>query len=169
MTRVDDTKKLEHIYEKYRKQMYFSAFDILKNKDDAEDALHEAFISILRSIDKIKDPDSPKTRAFVLIVAQSRAIDILRKRRPSLPLTALASVPIQDIQADVAEKNAVALAIASLPFDSRRILLLRYDMGLSFVEIADITGKSLFAVYKASRRAKQALSKALAKEEVELS
>lgn len=169
MTQAEDVQKLEHIYEKYRKQMYFSAFDILKNKDDAEDALHEAFISILRSIDKIKDPDSPKTRAFVLIVAQSRAIDILRKRRPSLPLTALASVPIQDIQADVAEKNAVALAIASLPFDSRRILLLRYDMGLSFVEIADITGKSLFAVYKASRRAKQALSKALAKEEVELS
>ena len=62
----------------------------------------------------------------------------------------------------------MALAIASLNFDMRRVLLLKYDMGLSYDEIASITGKSLFSVYKTAQRAKKQLAAALEKEGCEI-
>ena len=144
----DNLKLIEEIYEKYRSLMYFKAFDMLHSQSDTEDALQEALLTAMRFIDRIDQPDSRRTKSFILMIVESKALDIMRRRRRILPLNEEINFENRDIQDLSAEKDALALAIASLNSDMRRVLLLKYDMGLSYDEIASITGKSLFSVYK---------------------
>ena len=165
---VNRLDTIEYIYKKYGTLMYFTAYDILQTQSDSEDALQESLLTAMRFIEKIEDPDSKKARAFLLTIVQSKAFDIIRKRRRILPLNEDIGLEMRDIQSLSAEKDALAVAIASLSFDMRRVLLLKYDMGLSYDEIASITGKSLFSVYKTAQRAKKQLAAALEKEACEI-
>ena len=59
----EDKDKFEQIYYKYRDLMYYVANQKLNNHHDAEDAVHQAFVSIIKHISKINDIESPKTRS----------------------------------------------------------------------------------------------------------
>ena len=45
----DDGHRFERIYERYRNLMYHVAYRILRNPQDAEDAVHQAFVSIIQN------------------------------------------------------------------------------------------------------------------------
>ena len=79
-----DRIKFEQLYRKYRNLMFYIANKILQNQQDAEDAVHNAFLSVAKNISKISDIECPKTRGFLVIIVERKAIDILRnrKRRP---------------------------------------------------------------------------------------
>ena len=49
----EDKHKFEILYMKYRGLMFYIANQILTNKQDAEDAVHTAFVSIAENIQKI--------------------------------------------------------------------------------------------------------------------
>ena len=59
-----DRAKFAELYEHYRAYMLKIAYDILNNTFDAEDALHNAFISISEHMDKVQDVSSKTTRGF---------------------------------------------------------------------------------------------------------
>ena len=48
----EDKVKFEQIYETYRDLMFRVASQILRNDHDAEDAVHQAFVSIIRVLIK---------------------------------------------------------------------------------------------------------------------
>ena len=58
---------LEQIYLEYRGLMYHVAYEILHNEQDAEDAVHHAFVKIAENIKKITDPVCPKTHSYVVM------------------------------------------------------------------------------------------------------
>ena len=76
----EDKSKFEQIYLTYRKLMFFVARSILKNDADAEDAVHTAFVSIIAHLEKISEINCPETKAFAVIVAECKALDILRSK-----------------------------------------------------------------------------------------
>ena len=43
---AEDRSKFERLYEQYKQLMFYTAFQILKRPQDAEDAVHHAFLSI---------------------------------------------------------------------------------------------------------------------------
>jgi len=160
------------LYQHYKQEMFFSARDILGDDKDAEDAIHEAFLAALPYLGRLPaDPDHPKTRNFLLTLADSKAIDIYRRRRRRawLPWNAAfdedAVYPHND---PVLEGTAIARAIANLPFTDRRLLLLRFDMGFTTKEIAKMLDKTESAVTRAITRAKDKLRAELKKEGVEV-
>lgn len=53
----EDKSKFEKIYERYKNLMFYTAMQILNHTQDAEDAVHQAFIPIIDNIDKISEPD----------------------------------------------------------------------------------------------------------------
>ena len=75
----DDKSKFEIIYERYRGLMFYTAMRILNHEQDAEDAVHQAFVSIIENLDKISEPECPKTRAYVVIITERKALDIARR------------------------------------------------------------------------------------------
>ena len=61
----EDKSKFEQLYIMYKGLMFHVAMKILKNEFDAEDAVHQAFLSLIENLKKISDVKCPKTRACV--------------------------------------------------------------------------------------------------------
>ena len=158
----DDQAKFERVYHKYRYLMLHVAKQILQNHHDAEDAVHQAFISIIENIEKISEVDSPKTRSFIVIISKRKAIDLLRQntRRQTLEL----DEDIAGIQMPCDLDNPIAAAIAKLPPHLREVLLLRFDNGFTTREIASMLDISDSGVRKLIARAKRSLQEMLEKE-----
>ena len=157
-----DRDKFEKIYHKYRFLMMHVAKEVLTNHQDAEDAVHQAFLSIIENIDKISSVECPETRSYIVIISERKAIDILRQnqRRNTVEL----NEDIVGLEIPFDEENSIAAAIAKLPAHYREVLLLRYDNGFTTKEIASILGITDSGVRKLIARAKKALQAALEKE-----
>jgi RNA polymerase sigma-70 factor (ECF subfamily) len=76
----EDTDKFTEIYNKHKSTMHSIAFSILKNTQDAEDAVQEAFLKLARNILKIDEVSSKKTKSFLVILIKNTAIDLYRKK-----------------------------------------------------------------------------------------
>ncbi len=77
----EDASKIERLYLLYEQSMFREARAILREDHLAEDAVHEAFLRLVRKRDGLDDPESDKTRAYIRKVLRSTAIDIYRKNR----------------------------------------------------------------------------------------
>lgn len=64
--------------------MYGAAFEILKNQQDAEDALQEAFISIAKNFSKISEIKCPPNQGFRCYYYQEHILQYAEKDQPPL-------------------------------------------------------------------------------------
>lgn len=81
-----ERQSFEALYLRYRGLMLSVARQFLTEPQDAEDAVHQAFLSILKNFHKISSVDCPETRAFVVIIVERKAMDILRAKKKTVPL-----------------------------------------------------------------------------------
>lgn len=72
----EEKSKFEQIYLEYRDLMFYIANRILHDQHDSEDAVHEAFLKIIKIIGQIEDSKCPKTRNLTVIIVERVAIDI---------------------------------------------------------------------------------------------
>ena len=147
-----DQSALAQLYDRYRLILFGLVVRILHDRAEAEDVLQEAFLQVWR---RATDFDEARGRAFTWLVtiARSRALDRLRATgsRGRLAHEA-AQVPREDV-GDAAtdalrseEGKVVRHALAELPDDQRRPLLLAYFEGLTQAEIAARLGDPLGTV-----------------------
>lgn len=157
-----DKSKFEILHEHYKGLMYHIAYDILRNREDAEEAVNDAFWKIAKNIIKISEPVSPKTRTYVVLVIESTSVDLWRKRQRCVE-----TVPLEDepkIQVEYTGENRVAELILSLLPNDREILLLRYYQGYSLKETAKLLNITATAARKREQRAKERLEELCRKE-----
>ena len=155
----DDKSKFEIIYERYKGLMFYTAMQILNHKQDAEDAVHQAFVSIIENLDKISEPECPKTRAYVVIITERKALDITRRKSKISHLEFDESM--FGTETPPLETNELADAILQLPATYREIVLLRYYYNYTTKEIAKMLGMTGSATQKALWRAKTMLNRVL--------
>jgi RNA polymerase sigma-70 factor (ECF subfamily) len=151
VARGDETA-LAACYDRYRVILFSIILRILNDRQEAEDCLQEVFLQVWR---RAGDFDEARGRAFTWLVtiARSRSLDRLRASGSRLRLaTEAAQVPHEDI-ADAAEEAVqseegalVREALAELPEEQRRALLLAYFEGLTQTEIAARLGDPLGTV-----------------------
>ncbi len=157
----DDRAKFEQIYYKYRNLMYHIAYQVTENREDAEDAVQQAFLYVVENLGKVDSVSGARTRSFLSIITEHKAIDIVRKRRPVIELDAAEKELAVSLPEDSGE---LARAMAKLPRRYQDVLLLHYHNGYSAREIAKMLGSSPAAVRKSIWRAKEALGKLLPEE-----
>lgn len=164
--RRKEPQTLEKLYLAYRSLMFSLANKILKNDEDAEDAVHEAFISMAANADSFLDPDNPSTKAYVSLVAECKAIDLYRRRQRHKGDVAIDSVGEETlgILPDCSESYVITRCISLLPEKNRHALLLHYCYGYTAVEIARILNTTPAAVAKLIQRGRSKLD-TLCKEE----
>lgn len=153
----DDKSKFEQIYIEYYGLMLHTAFKLLNHKQDAEDAVHHAFVSIAENITKISAPVCPKTKRYVVTIVENKAIDILRKRQ-RYPVTAFDD-EIKGIDVEYDGDDYLVECIFKLPALQRQVILLKYSHGYSLREIAKMLGISHIWAIKVDQRAKKKLKK----------
>lgn len=72
---------IDALYRLYEQSMYFEAYKILHDEYLAEDAVHEAFLRLIRNREKIADPKSPAVRRYAYKSIKSAALDLYRKQK----------------------------------------------------------------------------------------
>ena len=156
-----DKSRFVQIYETYQGLMFHTAFRLLGQPQDAEDAVHEAFLAIAQNISKISDPMCKKTKAYVVTIVENKAIDQLRrrKRRPTVPLE-----DWQGIETQPQGDDHLADCMLRLPAAERQVLWLKYYHGYELREIGPMLGLSYDAVTRLHRRAKEQLRELYEKE-----
>ena len=160
----EDKSKFEQLYLKYRNLMFYVARKILNNQQDAEDAVHQAFVSIIENLEKISDIDCPKTRSYIVIIVERKAIDLMRKNEKVVSMESIDETA--GIEISLSDVGSISNAFANLPARYREVLLLHYDNGYSTKEIAQMFQMKRPAVQKLLWRAKIALQEILDKEGV---
>lgn len=154
--------KFERVYEKYKNLMFRCAKEILGNDEDAEDAVNMAFISIAKNITKITDVNSTGTKNYVAIIAERKAIDVLRKRKSYADIGLDES--IVGVEITMPDGGGLAAAIAKLNERYRAVILLHYVSGYSTKEMAKMLDMKVGTMQKTLYRAKEALRKKLEEE-----
>ena len=71
-------KTFKKVYEQYKNLVYYQAYIILNNKEDAEDVLQNTFIKFMRNIEYIDDDSS--LNQLLSKMSKNEAIDMYRKR-----------------------------------------------------------------------------------------
>lgn len=154
----------EKIYLTYRGLMFHIANNILQNDEDAEDAVHNAFVAIAENIQKIEEPVCPKTKGYVVTIVESKAIDIYRQksRRSHLPLCE----DVVGISVEPFAGEGIGRCFARLPAQHRHILLLKYRYGYNNRELSRLLQLSESNVIKRTQRAKEKLAQLCKEEEI---
>ena len=143
---------------------------LLRSPADAEDVVQEAYLRALRFFDSFRGGDS---RAWILKIVRNTCYSWARKRAPGraeeeFDETVHTREEKQD-DAEVklvarAESDRVRRALEALPDAFREVLVLREIEGLSYKEIADITGAPMGTVMSSLSRARQRLREQLTTE-----
>ena len=73
----DENTKLEfgQIYEKNYRTMYYVALKILKNKEEAEDAVHGAFVKLAEKYDTYRHLTSQEMTSLCVIIVKNKCLD----------------------------------------------------------------------------------------------
>lgn len=82
MKRYTDSSKqhkIKYIYESCYAVMAYTAGKYLSDAADVEDAVHNAFLSIIVKIDMIDTSDESRLKSLCCIIAKNKAVDIHRR------------------------------------------------------------------------------------------
>ena len=160
---------LDDLYERYKTMAYSIAYRITNDATLAEDVVQDAFLGAWRNAARyIEGRGSVKT--WLLSIVHHRAIDAVRRRRPTTELPEREEAPppalrMPDVWVEVAanlDAAAVRVALAALSDVQREALELAYFGGLTQVEIAEQTGTPLGTVKSRMRLGLLAMRRDLA-------
>jgi len=147
-----DELALGSLYDRYRVILFGLLARILNSREEAEDVLQEVFLQVWR---RAADFDERRGRPFTWLVtlARSRAIDRLRLLASRQRLANSAARNVSDETSDAVtdtlhseQREIVQGALAELPEEQKRTLMLAYFEGLTQSEIAARLGTPLGTV-----------------------
>jgi RNA polymerase sigma-70 factor (ECF subfamily) len=144
---------LEELYDRYKTMAYSIAYRITNDATLAEDVVQDAFMGAWRNATRyIEGRGSVKT--WLLSIVHHRAIDAIRRRRPTTELPEHEEIPpaqfqVPDVWGEVSailDAETVRGALAALSDVQREAIELAYFSGLTQQEIAARTGTPLGTV-----------------------
>ncbi len=162
-----EKKRLEELYEELRFDCINVALRITKNPAMAEDAVQDAFLSVIKHKDKMLTLNYGDFRKRIIIIVKNKCIDIIRKNKH------LSSVSLEDMEFELKSEDLsveiqvirqedfmfMLKCIAELDETSRLVLLMKYVQGLSYKEIGKALGITEKHVDTRIMRAKQKVRK----------
>ena len=162
------------LYELHRLRIYHTALRILRNRQDAEDALQRSFQRVFTNLCRFREDSAFST--WVTRIAINEALMMLRQRRATTPISETGndheqSAPVFDpadkrptpeqAVVESERRTAVIQAVSCLKKSLRSVVLLREFQGLTSAEIARRLGLSVSAVKGRTFHARRHLRKYL--------
>jgi RNA polymerase sigma-70 factor, ECF subfamily len=162
----------EEVVARYQDRLVSFIHRILRDLEAAHDLAQEAFLRVYTNLDRF-DP-AYKFSTWIFRVAHNLAIDEIRKRRMKLvslqrgnedeeyewELPSQGASPYQDLR-NVERGDAIQEAIDALPWDYRKLIVMRHYGELSYDEIAALEEMPLGTVKNKLFRGRQMLKERL--------
>ena len=156
------------LIEEYKSPIYNLAYRMTGNSEDADDLTQETFIRAYQYLWRYDTRRKFFTWLYTLALNLIRGH--LRKKnkynKSSEELSAhLLSDKNPSPETELIETQEISVYLLRLEYESRALLIMKYQQGLTFEEIAQITGKSLSAVkmsiYRGLEKLKELLKESL--------
>lgn len=129
---------IEEQYDKIYRYCYFKT----KNRHIAEDITQEAFLRFFES-NRYKELGRPL--AYLYTIARNLCVDEFRR----VHTEELTEEAVQrGFEEEVIERTALQEALETLSGEEQELLLLRYVNEMPFTDLAQLYGKSRFALYR---------------------
>lgn len=158
----EDRQRLIRIYEQYHALMEQTAMRILLEQSDAEDAVQNAFIQIIRHFEKIYEIPCENLPFWIISIVKNESLIILRRKKRTVPLEDWDSFAAE--AEDVTGYQELVGLFARLPETYRAVLEMKILLGCSDREAAEKLGISRAAVSTRAYRGRALLRKIAEKE-----
>jgi len=163
-----DDSGLEELYDRHAPLVFGVALKIVRDQTEAEDVVHDAFVTIVERADQFR-PDRGSVVAWLVTTVRNLALDRARRRARRAQITdeELRHEPVEPVPdpetLSWVEKRRAAMvaALDRVPEAQRRTLEIAFFEGLSYPEIAEREGVPLGTVKSRAARALAALRAAL--------
>ncbi|MCT2594448.1 RNA polymerase sigma factor [Streptomyces sp. N2-109] len=171
--RGGDVESIAALVSGSHRQVRGFAYSLCASPEDAEDAAQEALIILYRKIGTLRASAALASWMFRIVRNEClrRSRVALRHRTPvpdTAPDAARTAVPSAEEEALLRlEAERVARAIAALPAEQRRVLIMRDVQGCSGRMAADALGLSMPAMKSRLHRARASVQQALSEEHEE--
>ncbi|MEU0685522.1 RNA polymerase sigma factor [Streptomyces uncialis] len=164
--REGDEEAFETLVHRHGPLLLNLATRMLGDRAEAEDAVQDAFVSAWRRLPEYRGDAAFRTWMYRIVT--NRCLNVLRARRPSAPLDAVAEPPAPEHEgspARTAESHAamrdLAVALTRLSPEQRACWVLRELHDQSYEEIAEAVGISRQAVRGRIFRARRQLTESM--------
>ena len=172
----NDLTAFESLIAPYTNQLLTHAFRLLKNREDAEEALQDTYLKTYNSIKTFEGISSFKTWLYKILT--NTCLDMLRKQKRQPVTTNIhatdengeheINIPDDTYSPEIhAQRSAAHIALEkaleSLNEEHRIVVMMRDIEGLSYEEIATATGQNVGTVKSRINRARSQLKKLLQK------
>ncbi len=170
-----DVRAIGELYDRYSPTLFPIALRILRERSEAEDVLHDAFVAVSERANQYT-ADRGSVVAWLVTLVRNLSIDRTRRRerrgtlaREVLPHEPPASVRDPErLTSEASEREKIRRALSSLPDAQRQTLEVAFFEGLSYPEIAARENVPLGTIKSRAARALAALREALIAEGVSL-
>lgn len=156
---------------------YNLAYWLLRSRSDAEDAVQEGYLRAFRAFESFRGED---VRPWLFAIVRNAAYRILNTRRRAANVVSLDSAlsddddgPAPEVASEAPsaeamligqeERDLVRAALEDLPTALREVVVLREIEGMSYREIAEISGTVIGTVMSRLSRGRQLLRQSLAR------
>lgn len=154
-----DQDALAVLLRRHQARVWGLAYRLLADRSDASDASQEVFITVFRKAHQFRHHSTFSTWLYRLTVNACR--DLARKRvRVPVPADRIEK-PIDHTLDQVDQRLAIEAALKGLLEEQRLAIVLRDLHGLTYAEIAEVTGAPVGTVKSRIARGRLALAAAL--------
>jgi RNA polymerase sigma-70 factor, ECF subfamily len=150
---------IHYLYVRYADDVLGYVHSIVRDHHEAEDITQNVFAKLATAIRRYEERAVPFA-GWLMRVARNATLDHLRARR---------QVPVEEVRvsdpsnngAEFEQRQCLKEALATLPEEQRKVLVLRHVLGLSPPEIAERLGKTESSVHGLHHRGRATLKGAL--------
>ncbi|MDQ3003638.1 MAG: sigma-70 family RNA polymerase sigma factor [Fibrobacterota bacterium] len=146
-----DHNAFQNMYETYYQLVHRVCYRYTKNREEADDLAQEIFLKVHGRFTGFEGNSQPSTWLFR--VATNHCLDHLRWKKRQTELLAgygddLAFSRAPEASADNPAKRLFSRLLETMDAANRQVVFLRFEVGLTHEEIAEICGVSRVAITK---------------------
>jgi RNA polymerase sigma-70 factor (ECF subfamily) len=149
------------LYDQFAPALFRVACALLGSRPDAEDAVQEVFVGLVRSRRLLAQVENLRAYLFTALRSAVGRIAAARKKVAAVPLADRPLGRPETPAADIDQLVRLERGLGALPAEQRQVVALKVDGGLTFAEIASCLGISINTAASRYRYAVEKLRLAL--------
>jgi RNA polymerase sigma factor (sigma-70 family) len=154
-----DPEGLAAAYDRYSGPLFGYCQSLLREPDDAADAVQDTFVIAASKVGRLRDPE--RLRAWLFTVARNECLHRLKSRRSAAPLEDVPEQPDESVdvggEAERAESRELIRAAVGGLNDGERDVINQLWHGLEIPEVATVLGVSRNHAHSLFSRARDQL------------